>query len=129
MGSSRAWGAIEHLPMTFYWLLFGFVVIWSGLIAVQELDMLSRAEVLRFATRMVLVTVLSLFAGLFSENGSVDYNNYVDLLDVAPPATAWEAITQKDPIFLMMGFSLRCDDGNLSLLVFLMAFFFAGHQV
>jgi len=112
--------------MTFYWLLFCFVVLWSGLIAVQELDVLGRAEVLRFGTRFVLVSVLSLFAGFFSGSGSVDYNNYVDMLNVAPPATAWEALTLKDPFFLLMGFSLRSHDGHLSLLVFLMAFLSLG---
>jgi hypothetical protein len=112
--------------MTIYWLLFGFVVLWSGLIAVQELDVLGRAEVLRFSTRFVLVAVLSLFAGLFSESGSVDYNNYVDMLDVTLPATAWEATTLKDPFFLLMGFFLRSDDGSLSLLVFLLAFLSLG---
>lgn len=112
--------------MTLYWLLFGFVVLWSGLIAVQELDVLSRAEVLRFATRMVLVMVLSLFAGLFSESGSVDYNNYVDLLNEAPPGTAWEAITSKDPFFLLLGFLFKGNDGSLSLLVFLVAFLSLG---
>lgn len=112
--------------MTFYWLLFGFVVLWSGLIAVQENSVLGRAEVLRFGTRLVLVAVLSLFAGLFSESGSVDYDNYVDMLNEASPATAWEAITLKDPFFLLMGFFFRGDDGNLSLLVFLMAFLSLG---
>lgn len=112
--------------MVFYWLLFGFVVFWSALIAVQELDVLGRAEVLRFGSRLVLVAVLSLFAGWFSESGSVDYSNYVDMLKVAPPATAWEAITLKDPFFLLMGFSFRGHDGNLSLLVFLVAFLSLG---
>ncbi|MDB5843963.1 MAG: EpsG family protein [Polaromonas sp.] len=108
--------------MTFYWLLFVFVVLWSGLIAVQELDVLGRAQALRCGTRFVLVLVLSLFAGLFSESGSVDYNNYVDMLDVDPPATAWEAVTLKDPFFLLMGLFLKGEDGNISLLVFLLAF-------
>ncbi|MEO8014351.1 MAG: EpsG family protein [Polaromonas sp.] len=112
--------------MASYWLLFGFVVIWSGLIAVQELDVLSRAELLRFGTRFVLVAVLSLFAGFFSETGSVDYNNYVDMLNETPPATVWETLNLKDPFFLLMGFSFRGYDGNLSLLVFLMTFLSLG---
>lgn len=112
--------------MTFYWLLFCFVVFWSGLIAVQENGVLGRAEVLRFGTRFVLVVVLSLFAGLFSENGSVDYNNYVDMLNEAPPTTVWETITLKDPFFLLMGFSFRGHDGNLSFLVFLVTFLSLG---
>lgn len=88
--------------------------------------MLSRAEVLRFGTRFVMLAVLSLFAGLFSESGSIDYNNYVEMLNVRPPATAWEAITLKDPFFLLMGFFFRGHDGNLSLLVFLVAFLSLG---
>lgn len=51
--------------MTFYWLLFCFVVLWSCLIAVQELVVPGRAEVMRFGTRFALVAVLSLFAGFF----------------------------------------------------------------
>jgi len=108
--------------MAFYWLLFCFVVLLSGMIAVQEFDMLGQAEVLR----IVLVVMLSLFAAFFSKSGSVDYNNYVDMLNVAPPASAWEAMTLKDPFFLLMGFSLRSHDGHLSLLVFLMAFLSLG---
>lgn len=112
--------------MLFYWLLFCFVVLWSSLIVVQELDVLGRTELMRFATRFVLVTVLSLFAGLFSINGSIDYNNYVDMLNVAPPATAWDVITLKDPLFLLMGFFFREHNGDISLLVFSVAFLSLG---
>ena len=93
--------------MTFYCLLFCFVVLWSGLIAVQELVVPGRAEVMRFDIRFVLVAVLSLFAGFFSESGSVDYKNYVDMLNVAPPATTWKLLTLKDPPLSAVGVFLE----------------------
>lgn len=104
--------------MTFYWLLFCFVVLWAGLMALQELDVLGRTQALRLGSRFVLVVLLSLFAGFFSETGSVDYENYVGMLDEDPPVTAWEVITLKDPLFQLMGFFFISADGSLSLLMF-----------
>lgn len=90
--------------MTFYWLLFCFVVLLSCLIAVQELVVPGRAEVMHFGVHFVTVAVLSLFAGGFLESGSVDYKNYVDMPNVAPPATTWKLLTLKNPPSSAVGF-------------------------
>jgi len=110
-------------------MLFCFVLVWTGLMALQDLNVLGRADVLRFATRCVLVAVLSLFAGFFSETGSVDHENYLNMFDEVPPETALEMIALKDPLFQLMGFFLRNSDGNLAWLMFFSTFISLGIKV
>ncbi len=84
---------------------------------------------MRFATRCVLLAVLSLFVGLFSETGSVDYGNYVALRDETPPETVWEVIALKDPFFQLMGFLFTSSDGSLVWLMFVITFMSFGIKV
>jgi len=105
--------------MIFYWLLFGFVVIWSCLIAVQDFDSLGHTNVLRISTRLVLIAVVSLFVGLFSQIGSLDYDNYVEMLSEAPPSTLYDLMVLKDPFFQLLGFLFRSADGHLISLTFI----------
>lgn len=90
--------------------------------ALPEFDVLGRTPVLRFTARSLLLVLLSLFAGFFSEIGSVDYENYVALLSESFPVNTWEFITLKDPLFQLIGFFFISDEGSLSLLMFFITF-------
>jgi len=112
--------------MVTYWILFFFVVIWMGLIAIQENDEFGRIEILRFSTRWLFVIVLSLFVGMFSDIGSLDYENYVDLLKDTPPVTEWKSEFLKDPFFQALGMMFANSDGSLTVLTFVTTFLSLG---
>ena len=112
--------------MVTYWVLFFFVVIWMGLIAIQENDEFGRIEFLRFSTRWLFVTVLSLFVGMFSDMGSLDYENYVDLLKDTPLVDEWRSDFLKDPFFRALGRVFANSDGSLAVLTFVTTFLSLG---
>ena len=115
--------------MAFYWLLFCFVLLWASLMILQDFDVLGSTSAARFSTRFIFITVVSLFAGYFSDAGSFDYDNYVDLLNEAPPTTVWQLITLKDPFFQLMGFMFRSSDGSLAFLMFFITFISLGLKI
>ena len=112
--------------MLIYWILFCFVVVWMGLIALQEADEFGRIEILRFSTRWLFVMVLSLFVGIFSDLGSLDYENYVDFLKATPPLAEWGSESLKDPFFQTLGMVLADSDGSLAVLTFVTTFLSLG---
>ena len=111
--------------MIFYWALFYLVVFLIFLLVFQEINLIhifENSETLRVGVFWVLLVFLSLFVGFFSKSGSVDYDNYVDLLSENVPANRYELLTLKDPFFQLIGFILRNSDGSLIALTFVTAF-------
>ena len=109
-----------------YWIVFSFAIVWMGLIALQESDEFGRIPTLRFATRWLFVAILSLFVGVYSENGSLDYQNYVDFLIETPPVAEWGLSSLKDPFFQSLGLAFASHDGNLGTLTFVTTFLSLG---
>lgn len=102
-----------------YWVLFCFAILWLGLIALQENDEIGRAEVLRLATRLIFAVALGLFVGLYSKDGSLDYQNYVDFLNDTPPLAEWDVFGLKDPFFQSLGLVFTSNDGEIVILTFI----------
>jgi len=111
--------------MIFYWALFYLVVFLIFLLVFQEINLIhvfENPETLRLGVFWVLLVFLSLFVGFFSKTGSVDYDNYVDLLSENIPANRYDLLALKDPFFQLIGFILRNSDGSLITLTFVTAF-------
>jgi len=101
-----------------YWVLFCFVIFWIGLITLQENDEIGRLEGLRLTTRWLFAAALGLFVGIYSRNGSLDYENYVDFLSDTPPLGEWAVSSLKDPFFQSLGLVFVGSDRGIAFLTF-----------
>ena len=97
-----------------------------GLITLQEKDEIGRIGILKKLTRWLFVTAMSLFVGIYSKEGSVDYENYTDFLEGAPAFAEWTLFSLKDPFFQSLGAVFASSNGNLAALTFVTTFLSLG---
>lgn len=102
-----------------YWIVFLLCVLVCIPIAIAE----SRSPITNIDTQRIyivcvlLIILLSLFAGLRSPTSDPDYLNYIDWLNPNTPIQDWTALLSKDPLFQMIGILFKSNDEGL---VFLM---------
>lgn len=109
--------------MIFYWTLFCFVSLLWCLNSFRCIGVINVNGVFSPILSFILVIILSLFVSIFSATGSVDYENYVDLLNEDFPTSLADFMVLKDPVFHLIGFLLKRPDGSLATLLFLITFF------
>lgn len=107
--------------MALYWTLFLCVASFTLMIALHDNEGALPSVFLRRANLFVLVLLGAIFASTFSEAGSRDYANYVDFLDATQSFEDLDHFFDKDPFFQLFGALARNRDGDIWLLVFLIA--------
>jgi hypothetical protein len=107
--------------MIAYWLMFAMATVACLAVNVQQSEPATVPRLPALAVLLPAIVALACFAGVRDPHSDADYFNYIDWFDIVAPSLTWTELFSKDPVFQLLGLSLRTSSGSLLFLMLLIA--------